>query len=307
MYQSILVPLDGSKRAERILPHITELARKFASEVMLMQVVEPHIEFSGTQVKRQAAAVADFREETQQAEVYLSELEANLQARGVSAHWQVAHGEPIKAILSQAHGVHADLIAMSSHGRSGFGRAFYGSVSAGLLQHVDRPLLLVRAEGEDEEPPKTNMYNTILVPLDGSPRAESILPYVEELALKFKAEVVVLQVVDTDLILSSPYGLYGEMIIEQVDVGRITQEAEAYLEKICRRLISSGVHSRSLIGESPVVRRIIATAEAENADLIAMASHGRTGLAGVFYGSVAAGVLHQVDRPLLLIRSNSET
>lgn len=150
------------------------------------------------------------------------------------------------------------------------------------------------------------MYNTILVPLDGSKRAERILPYVEKLALGFDLKVVFLQVVETDFTSTSPYSYYTDPGLEKAEREKLRREAEAYLGGRQGEFREKGIQARFLVSEGPVVRTIIDRAEREGADLIAMASHGRTGLARVFYGSVAAGVLHQVDRPLLIIRSEGE-
>jgi len=146
------------------------------------------------------------------------------------------------------------------------------------------------------------MYKAILVPLDGSKRAEVILPHVEELAQHFEAKVILLEVVEPSTPLTTPQGTL--MDIEAVD--REAEYAENYLASLQGELSTRGLSVTRYIEYGPVVETIISVAEREDADLIAMASHGRTGLARVFYGSVAAGVLQRIDRPLLLIRSQEE-
>ena len=145
------------------------------------------------------------------------------------------------------------------------------------------------------------MYNTILVPLDGSKRAEVILPHVEELAQNNNAKVIFMQVVE-------PY--QGPEVIESVYFAEMqegfksqTKQAESYLAGLKGKFREKGIETRTLVINGFVVEAIINAAESEGADLIAIASHGRSGLPRVFYGSVAAGVLHRVDRPLLVIRS----
>ena len=147
------------------------------------------------------------------------------------------------------------------------------------------------------------MYKKILVPLDGSHRAEAILPHVEELAHCYEAEVIFLQVIEPVHYYADTHGYIADVSIDAI--GRETQieDARSYLDGLCGELREKRIHGKSLIEEGPVVSTIIRVAEHEGADLIAMASHGRSGLSRVFYGSVAAGVLHQVDRPLLLIRA----
>jgi nucleotide-binding universal stress UspA family protein len=145
------------------------------------------------------------------------------------------------------------------------------------------------------------MYNTILVPLDGSKRAEAILAHVEQLAHRFGASVVLLQVIEPVPLL---VGLRGaEVGLEQLELGRRMKEAKSYLAALKGEFREKGIDARTLVDYGPVVNTIIEAAKSEEADLIALASHGRTGLSRVYYGSVAAGVLHRVDRPLLLVRS----
>jgi nucleotide-binding universal stress UspA family protein len=145
------------------------------------------------------------------------------------------------------------------------------------------------------------MYNTILVPLDGSLRAEAVLRHVEELAHRFQAVVVLLRVVDMGPPIGAVEKAYS--MLRRQELEQRTSEANAYLAGIQGELREKGIEARALVVSGPVVEAIIRTAEREGADLIALASHGRSGLSQVFYGSVAAGVLQHVDRPLLLIRS----
>ena len=145
------------------------------------------------------------------------------------------------------------------------------------------------------------MYETILVPLDGSKRAQRILPYVEELALNHSSTVILMQVIEPTL--NGPDIYHGGVYIDYEFAGKLALEAKTYLLSLVRKMREKGIAAKSVVDFGPVVRTILDVAEREKADLIAMASHGRTGVARVFYGSVAAGVLQQADRPLLLIRA----
>ena len=145
------------------------------------------------------------------------------------------------------------------------------------------------------------MYKKILVPLDGSGRAEKILPHVKNLAKINDAEVIFLQVI-RPVIISDGYK--GILIEEsQEESKRKVEDALEYLSGIEGQFRESGIKTdkQSLIGA--IVNSIIEISQMEDIDLIAMASHGRSGLSRVFYGSVASGVLNAIDRPLLLIRS----
>lgn len=147
------------------------------------------------------------------------------------------------------------------------------------------------------------MYKKILVPLDGSKRAERILPHVERLAMHYQATLIFLQVVEPPPLILGPE---GDMTLHQQDIDRWVKEAEDYLAAAKGKFQEKGIETRTDVAHGPVVEAIINAAEREEADLVAIASHGRSGLSQVFYGSIAAGVLHRIDRPLLLIRSQGE-
>jgi nucleotide-binding universal stress UspA family protein len=149
------------------------------------------------------------------------------------------------------------------------------------------------------------MIKTILAPLDGSPRAEAILPYVEDLALRYSAKVLLLHVVELVPLILGPEGALLPFDTQAVEP--VIRDAETYLTRTSAALRDKGITTEVFVVCGAVVQTILDVAEREGAGLIAMASHGRTGLARVFYGSVAAGVLHRVDRPLLLIRAERDS
>ena len=145
------------------------------------------------------------------------------------------------------------------------------------------------------------MYKTVLVPLDGSKRAEAILPHVENLAQLCDARVIFLEVVELVHVDMGPDGM--SPVLDAQIVEQEMHIAESYLSALQDEFRKRGIEARKRVAYGSVVGQIMNVAKQEGADLIAMASHGRTGLSRVFYGSVAAGVLHSVDRPLLLVRS----
>lgn len=148
MYKTILVPLDGSKRAEAILPHVEELAQRYGAKIIFLQIVEDillvgHIE---------AVDISKYEEEhdrrISEAELYLAGVGGEFKEKNISVKQIVSHGGAIvQSILDAAEREGVGLIAMASHGRSGLARVFYGSVTAGILQRVDRPLLIIRSRG----------------------------------------------------------------------------------------------------------------------------------------------------------------
>ena len=145
------------------------------------------------------------------------------------------------------------------------------------------------------------MYKKILVLLDGSQRAEAILPHVESMASCYSAKVILLQVLEPSVLYTSPYDAYPELNLADAEIRE--PQAESYLIQVEERFRQQGIDVDHRIEQGPVVASILEAAAEEEADLVAMVSHGRTGLARVFYGSTAAGVLNRIDRPLLLVRS----
>lgn len=149
------------------------------------------------------------------------------------------------------------------------------------------------------------MYKNVLVPLDGSKRAEAILPHVEQLARNIGAKVILMRVIEPEpvLVTAEPIYTHSELGSHLYQL----EQAEAYLASWCGEFREKGIAAKHLVSRGgPVIGEIIKAADREEVDLIALASHGRTGLSRVLFGSVAAGILHRVDRPLLVVRSLEE-
>lgn len=147
------------------------------------------------------------------------------------------------------------------------------------------------------------MYKKILVPLDGSKRAEAIMPHVEEMAHRYGATVVLLEVAEPSTVMAGPHGAVPDYKLYLDTLQSEKASAEKYLAGWHGIFEEKGIPTVYVVEAGGPVQRIMEVAEREDVDVIAMSSHGRTGLALAFYGSVAAGVLHQTDRPLMLIRA----
>ena len=144
MYQKILVPLDGSKRADRILPHVEELARRYQAKVIFLQVVE-HKAITTPEGAFTNLTDQEFVQAKKQAEAHLKGLQGEFRGKNIESKTHVVYGPVVEAILNMAAQEGVNLIALASHGRGGLAKVFYGSVAAGLLQRVDRPLLIIRS------------------------------------------------------------------------------------------------------------------------------------------------------------------
>lgn len=144
MYEKILVPLDGSKRAEMIRPHVRELASRFQATVILIMVIE-YISPDGIAKTYTSISEKAFNDKLKKSESYLDGVASRLQGKGIACKTIVAHGPVVEKIIEAANTEDVDLVAMTSHGYGGLARIFYGSVAAGILNRIDRPLFIVRS------------------------------------------------------------------------------------------------------------------------------------------------------------------
>jgi nucleotide-binding universal stress UspA family protein len=142
MYKRVLVPLDGSMVAEGIIPFIMEIAGPLDMQVVLVRVLVP-VPPMAVEGTRQVV-IEDFEKRRVEAEEYLSAMASELRAKGVRATTEVRRGEPVAEILAGARDAEADLIAMTTHGRSGFGRLLFGSVAEAVLRQAEMPVFLMR-------------------------------------------------------------------------------------------------------------------------------------------------------------------
>ena len=147
MYKKILVPLDRSKRAEKILPHVEDLASHYKAEVILLMTI-PHFQAAAVDGSFVEFSEKDFNTQLEKAKFYLKDVVDNFRQKDIGASILVTKGPAVENIIQTAEKEDVGLIAMTSHGRGGLTRVFYGSVVSGVLNRADRPLLIVRARQE---------------------------------------------------------------------------------------------------------------------------------------------------------------
>jgi nucleotide-binding universal stress UspA family protein len=162
-----------------------------------------------------------------------------------------------------------------------------------LIKTLNRPAAFDQGSGE--------MYEKILVPLDGSVRTEVVLRHVEELAQRFAARVILLRVVDRMAPIGAVEPAYADL--RQQEMEQAAHDARAYLAPLQGQLREKGVDVHISVAYGRIVDAILQTAESMDVDLITVASHGRSGMPRVFDRSVAAGLLQRSRRPLLLVPS----
>jgi len=288
MFERLMVPVDGSPLAEEVLAQLDPLLRRDDAELVLLRVVNVPLSLGRTDTTpllSQARAEADR---------YVETLTRNLRDRGLRARGKVAEGMPAESILAAAAEERADLVAMTTHGRSGISRWVFGSVAEKVIRAADRPLLIHRSFGLARP---AGPIRRILVPTDGSAASEAVLPAVVRLARTLEAHVVVLHApVGAEVAVGAYSGTLGAAPAPSEDV---THHMSAVLE-------TQGLPVTTLTLAGDAASQIVNACKPWNIDLIAMATHGRSGLGRWVLGSVTEKVLRTAPVPTLIVRSFGE-
>jgi nucleotide-binding universal stress UspA family protein len=288
--KTIVVPLDGSAFAQRSLPYAEVLARRASAKVILLRAIE-----GGYSPGARAMAHHDMR----QAQQELAFLSNRLQQQGIQTVAQRPFDEASWAIITAAQEEHADLIVMSTHGRTGMGRFVYGSVAERVLRVAPAPMLMVPASATFNWPSEPEKMR-IVVPLDGSEVAQGILDTATEVAEATGGTMVLVQA----FLPESPTwaGDFGDLGYAPAE---IAETIRASLAPIAAGLKARGIRSELYVHEGQAHNVILDAVAVHQAHLIAMSTHGRTGLARLIMGSVADAVLRETRVALLLARPPS--
>ncbi|MFC2026471.1 universal stress protein [Chloroflexota bacterium] len=305
MHKRILVPLDGSDFAEAILIYARSLACSLKGiEMDLLHVYSP--DEYGLVPKHRAYiewAVDAIRSQPGKGNGGAKPETGEIKVRG-----KLAAGKPAEEILHYADKNGIDMILMATHGCSGINRWAMGSIAYKVLRAAKIPVWLVR-DGIAEEIIKDKLpERKILVPLDGSKLAESVLPYVESLAKQWadgRVEIVLLRACQPPVVSSdypSDMPLSWEEQVE-LEAAKCKLVAGPYLAEIEKRLKETGleVHKEVPLGKPD--EEIINYAINNRVNLIAMITHGRSGISRWAYGSVAEEVMLGAYTPVLLVRA----
>jgi len=293
MYERILVPLDGSDSAEMALPYAEEIAAKTGAELLLVSVSEPTLDAK--------AHLYESYLERIEGQV-LPELESRGARGEAMVRSEVLVGSPASEIVGYADERDVSLTIMASGGRSRKGPWRLGTVAAKVLRATNRPALLVRAPVDEMARKQHRLVKRILVPLDGSDVGEAALPWAVELAYGLGAELILYQVVKHVMILATEgAAMSSEMYEEEEKFRRAT--AVAYLEEIGKPALEKGLNISHALGSGPPADQIIDYAEANEIDLIAMSTHGRSGISRWVFGSVTDKVLHAGNTAVLTVRA----
>ena len=309
MYTRILTPLDGSPLSEQVLPYARSLATSLSLPMTLLYAIEPEV-LTIPRVLNPSLHIEEMAtHRTRHARGYVEPIFDDLHRAGIDADIEIPQGEPAQAIVDSAAGDPGTLIAMSSHGRSGIARWWMGSVADKVLHLAQNPMLVIRSSDPPLRSPESN-FTRITVPVDGSELAEEVLPHVVFLSRTMGLTVDLVQVNP------SRDDYYRSMSIGPNEVARATPsyeefisavdaESEGYLAQLKDRITSQGASAvETILLHGLAADSIADLAEQTHDNLVAMTTHGRSGVGRLVLGSVAERVVRHSGDPVLLIRGS---
>ena len=295
MYTRMLVPLDGSETAEKVLPYARALAVSLNIPVELLGVIEISRYASGERVRYLETFLDTAIRRNQE---YLERVAKTFPDGSVET--TVEGGAPAEAIITKAAENKGTIIVMATHGRSGLKRWLLGSVAEKVLRGASNPALLIRANGEAETEGEATP-NRIIAPLDGSELAEAVLPPVVELAKALKLKVVLLRAYSVKAIMEG----FEDFLHDSNEIeAELKKETTSYLDNWVERLKCEGFADVvPIVSEGEAAEIIIELAKGSPNSLIAMCTHGRSGVKRWVLGSVTEKVVRHAGDPVLVIRA----
>ncbi|MGF1582761.1 MAG: universal stress protein [Gemmataceae bacterium] len=309
MFQSILVPLDGSTFGEHALPLAMALARRSKAELKLLHVHAP--------LKSVYLEGAAFIDESIESDIKASQrayLEVVAERVGQVCDTKIVpkllDGEIAEAIAEEAMQGGTDLVVMTTHGKSALGRFWLGSTTDELVRHLPMPLLIVRPQEVTPDLTIEPSLKHILIALDGSEHSEAIIESATKLGQLMESDYTLVRIIKPVMPVNAPVEATTAVQAFQAVVDRVegiqkqlAEEASKYLESVAGRLRASGlqVNTRVDLDDQPA-SAIIKEGERDDVDMIAIETHARRGFSRLFLGSVADKVLRGATVPVLIHR-----
>lgn len=314
MFHRILVPLDGSRRAEMATPAAARLARASHGTVMLMRSIVPLTPYGPYVTSPSGPPAVQGSQERDAVLMYLQEVAQSEALAGVHTSIYVTEGSAADSILTMSQSEKADLIAVCAHGATGYHRWKLGGVTQHVVRHAVAPVLLLPDPSPGSAPDaivdQLAGVRRILVPLDGSMLAETAIPLAVEMLSALApetGELHLLQVI-------SPFTAKSLGVEEQ----SLVQQAEKYLTQHAHEFQSTPTEQLRLkittevALDADAAERVVTVAEperepsdehvAQGYDMVVMATHGRTGVMRWTLGSIAERIIQTTRRPMLIVR-----
>jgi nucleotide-binding universal stress UspA family protein len=299
MFEHILVPLDGSLLAECVLPHIVAFAKTFLAKVTLLHVM-PCEQANGSM---KVVDPLDWVIRKSKAETYQQSVSDRLRKTGMETSTAIIEGRPAENIINYAHEHKVDLIALSSHGCSGLSGWNISSVVQKVLYRAYTSMLIIPAYRKVQTDWAGFHYHKVFIGLDGSRRAEWILPEALQLIAFHHASLLLTHVI-TRLEVPSCLLINEEEIdlINRINE-RNRQYAEIYLKDLCTRLSAElyDIKANLVIRENQI-DALHELTEQENADLVILSAHGSSGGSKRLYGSMTLSFITYGATPMLILQ-----
>lgn len=302
MFDTILVPLDGSQLADCVLPHVTAIAQPFDAEVTLLRMLET----SRTGISIQSFDLVNWQINRTKANLYLEKTKTYFQKSNIRTHITVLEGLVADGVTEYARNQGIKLIVLSSHGQSGLNHLGVSSITQKIVLSTHASLLLIRAHqygSQTDELSKAVTYQRILVALDGSQRAEIVLPIITQLAHFHKSQIHLVQVVQTPEMARQMPPTREDLALSRNVVARNQEEAKKYLDQIRSRSHLEGVFVKThLITSDNALVALHQLVEQEHIDLVALSAHGYSGNHQWPYGSTVCNFILYGKTSLLIVQ-----
>lgn len=303
MFGPILVPLDGSQLAECVLPHVVAIARSFDPEITLLRILEKNQAGNSAQL----FDLLNWQINKTKAALYLEKTKAHFHESGLQAKTTVLEGLEAEGITEFAQAQGVKLIILSSHGRNGLTQWGLSNVTQKIILNAPTSLLIVRANHPGASPgedlPETRPYRRVLVPLDGSQRAENVLPIVTQLAHYLQSQVNLVQVVQTPEMARQMPPAPEDIDLSARLVERNQKEAERYLEQVKSRSYLDGLNVKThLITSDNAAVVLHQLVEQEQIDLVVLSAHGYSGNHQWPYGNMVNNFILYGKVSLLIVQ-----
>jgi nucleotide-binding universal stress UspA family protein len=284
MYDTILVPTDGSDHAVRAAEHAAFLADVFDADIHLLHVVEPT-----------ASTAGEDKAIEERARSLLADVAA-VSSDAPSIESVVSEGDPTDTILEYVDEQHVDLLALGTHGRTGVDRYVAGSITESVVRRADVPVLTAHAADSSDF---QAVYDDVLVPTDGSDAATEAVDHAITIADAVDATLHAVNVIDAGGTRASPrYMLPSEMLTELETI------AKRATEDVVERAQDQGVEAVSVVQRGSTADELLAYVEDESVDLVAMGTHGRTGIDRYLLGSTTERMMRHSPAPVVAVNAH---
>lgn len=301
MFDSILVPLDGSLLAECVLPYAAAMARAFNAKIMLLRVLDKNQSHESTQL----FDLLNWQITKTEAKLYLEKVAARLQKSGLQTEETVLEGLVAETITEYAQSRRMKLIALSSHGRTGLSQWGISSVTQKIIFSAPTSVLIVRAHQPvmNEAEAKERLFGQILVPLDGSWRAENVLPMITLVARHHKSQIHIVHVVKTPEMARHMPLVREDIELSNRIVARNREEAIRYLDQMRSHSPLAGIEINThLLTSDNAAAALHELVDREHIDMVALSAHGYSGNNQWPYGSMVNNFILYSKVPLLIVQ-----